>query len=46
MQSILTYFDTGNTCRSHIIMSTPCHALVVCTILGVTVKVALTVLQA
>ena len=27
MQSILkfTYFDTCNTCRSHIIMSTPCH---------------------
>ena len=37
MQSILkfTYFDTGNTCRSHIIMSTPCHALFVCTILWV-----------
>ena len=34
MQSILrfTYFE----CRSHIIMSTPCHALFVCTILWVT----------
>ena len=42
LQSILkfTYFDTGNTCRSHILMSTPCHALFVCTIQGVTLKVA------
>ena len=28
-----TYFDTGNTCRSHIKMSTPCHVLFVCTII-------------